>query len=151
MEVELKEVQENELMEYAQMVLVLCKQHFELRTQVGYADYNNEAENYNCYNILGDFNRKGTHFYFITCNSKNIGTIASYEQNSEVNDEPIIYVDSLYILPEYRNMGVGKKVMAYLKNKVRPKKIELHCLYGNEAELFYEKIGAKKVKIVYSF
>ena len=150
MKIELKEVQECELMEYANIVLTLCKEHFELREKIGYSDYNNEKENYNFYNILGNYKEKGTHFYFITLDNEKVGTIASYEQNSEVNDEPIIYIDSFYILPEYRNKGIGRKIIEILKEMVNPKKIELHCLYGNESELFYDKIGAKKVKIVYT-
>ncbi len=51
MKIILKEVQEEELKEYANIVLTLCKEHFELREKIGYSDYNNEKENYNCYNI----------------------------------------------------------------------------------------------------
>ena len=97
------------------------------------------------------FKKVGVNYYFIENNNNIVGTIASYERNSEINNEPIIYVDSFYILPEYRKMGYGEKAIEEVRKKAYPKKVELHCLYGNEAELFYDKIGGKKVKIVYSF
>lgn len=150
MEINLKEVEEKEVIKYADIVLNLCKEHFAMRKKIGYKDYDNEINNYNHYNIIGNFKRRGTLYYFIVNNDNIIGTIASYEQNSEINNEPIIYIDSFYIYPEYRNKGFGKQTLMELKKKNPTKKIELHCLYGNDAEEFYEKIGAKKVKIVYS-
>lgn len=151
MKIDLKEVTNENLMEYAEIVLELCKEHFELRNNIGYEDYEQEVENYNIFNIIGDFKKRGTNYYFITKDNEIIGTIASYERNSEINNEPIIYIDSFYILPQYRKNGYGKSTIEQLKKMVYPKKIELHCLYGNNAELFYDKIGGKKVKIVYSF
>lgn len=144
-------VTEKNLLEYANIVLKLCKEHFKLRKKIGYEDYEQEEENFNVYNIIGEFKKQGTNYYFIKSNNRIVGTIASYERNSEINNEPIIYVDSFYILPEYRKMGLGKKTLEEIKKRFPQKKIELHCLYGNEAELFYDKICGKKVKIVYSF
>lgn len=144
-------VTEKSLLEYANMVLKLCNEHFELREKIGYEDYEQEKENFNVYNIIGDFKKQGVHYYFIKSNNNIVGTIASYERNSEINNEPIVYIDSFYILPEYRKLGFGKKAMKEIKKRFPQKKIELHCLYGNEAELFYDKIGGCKVKIVYSF
>lgn len=130
----LKLVTEENLSDYVNIVMKLCKEHFELRNKIGYEDYEHEMENYNVYNIIGDFKKIGVNYYFI-----------------ENNNEPIIYVDSFYILPEYRKMGYGKKAIEEIRKKAYSKKVELHCLYGNEAELFYDKIGGKKLKIVYSF
>lgn len=144
-------VTEKNLLEYANIVLKLCKEHFKLREKIGYEDYKQEEKNFNVYNIIGEFKKQGTNYYFIKNNNSIVGTIASYERNSEINNEPIIYVDSFYILPEYRKMGFGKNTLEEMKKRFPQKKIELHCLYGNEAELFYNKIGGKKVKIVYSF
>ena len=144
-------VKEENLFEYANIVLKLCKEHFKLREKIGYEDYEQEKQNFNVYNIIGEFKKTGVNYYFIKSDNSIVGTIASYERNSEINNEPIIYVDSFYILPEYRKMGFGKKTIEEMKKKFPQKKIELHCLYGIEAELFYDKIGGKKVKIVYSF
>lgn len=144
-------VKEENLFEYANIVLKLCKEHFKLREKIGYEDYEQEKQNFNVHNIIGEFKKTGVNYYFIKSDNSIVGTIASYERNSEINNEPIIYVDSFYILPEYRKMGFGKKTIEEMKKKFPQKKIELHCLYGNEAELFYDKIGGKKVKIVYSF
>lgn len=104
------------------MVLKLCKEHFELRKKIGYEDYECEMENFNLYNMIGKFKNIGVNYYFIISNDNVIGTIASYEQNSEINKEPIIYVDSFYILPTYRKLGFGRQTMEALKNKVYPKK-----------------------------
>ena len=144
-------VKEENLFEYANIVLKLCKEHFKLREKIGYEDYEQEKQNFNVYNIIGEFKKTGVNYYLIKSDNSIVGTIASYERNSEINNEPIIYVDSFYILPEYRKMGFGKKTIEEMKKKFPQKKIELHCLYGNEAELFYDKMGGKKVKIVYSF
>ena len=72
-------VTEKSLLQYANIVLKLCKEHFKLREKIGYEDYGQEKKNFNVYNIIGEFKKKGTNYYFIKSNNNIIGTIASYE------------------------------------------------------------------------
>lgn len=58
-----------------------------------------------------------------------------------------IYLDDIYVKPEYRGSGIGKNVMAYLASEaVRDgcSKLEWIVLDWNEPSVeFYKKIGAK--------
>ena len=40
-------VKEENLFEYANIVLKLCKEHFKLREKIGYEDYEQERQNFN--------------------------------------------------------------------------------------------------------
>lgn len=147
----LKPVTEEYLEKYSEMVLQLCRDHVKLREEIGYSDYSDIDKRFNKYNIMGKYNTVGTYQYLIMVDTQIIGTVAAYDWESEVNHEPVIYIDSFYILPEYQRKGYGRMVIRELQKKFPKKKIELHCLYGNSAEVFYEKIGGTKVSITYSF
>jgi len=60
---------------------------------------------------------------------------------------PGIYLEDLFVLEEYRGMGFGKVLLAYLANLVRQKdygRLEWAVLDWNEPSIdFYKSLGAK--------
>jgi len=65
----------------------------------------------------------------------------------------IIEVECLYVKEEFRNKGIGKKLIETLenwaKNKFKEYKIEITCLSNNTKALgFYKKLGYSEIKTV---
>ena len=73
--------------------------------------------------------------------------IASYYfyKISTFSGKKVLYLEDLYILPEFRGMGTGRKFFDELKKIAKKKncgKIEWKCLKWNQPSVgFYDKIG----------
>lgn len=61
--------------------------------------------------------------------------------------KPGIWIEDLFVLPEYRKKGVGKKLIVEITKIAKERKcgrVDWNCLNWNEPGLqFYKKIGAK--------
>ncbi|KAF5276960.1 hypothetical protein FQR65_LT16124 [Abscondita terminalis] len=58
------------------------------------------------------------------------------------------FLEDLYVKPEYRNLGVGKKLFTSVAKQAqanRSQRLDLHCLSWNNAMSFYKNIGAKNL------
>ena len=78
--------------------------------------------------------------YFITADGKKAGYLILRHKNP-------LYVQSLYLLSEFRRKGIGKKTFDYIREHCRKNKIEkfyLCCQLENKNALaFYKKMGGK--------
>ena len=54
----------------------------------------------------------------------------------------------MFIDKNYRNMGIGTRVLNKLKEKLNYR-IELECWYGMPANELYKKLGMKQIKTRY--
>lgn len=76
--------------------------------------------------------------------------IASYYfyKISTFSGKKVLYLEDLYILPEFRGKGIGHRFITELKNIAKDKgcgKIEWKCLKWNEPSIaFYDKIGGEQ-------
>lgn len=62
---------------------------------------------------------------------------------------PGLYIEDIYIRPEYRGAGIGKAVMRHLARVAVAEnfaRIEMAVLNWNPARAFYERFGAKAMK-----
>lgn len=63
---------------------------------------------------------------------------------------PTLFVEDIFVLEEYRQQGVGKKMFDFLKEKAKNEgcgRIEFTVLEWNKpAQEFYEKNGAKRLE-----
>lgn len=63
--------------------------------------------------------------------------------------KPQVYIDHLYIKPDYRGFGAGNSLIEELKNRLKKysvNRIEVWCMKTNKiGNLFYRKIGFKEI------
>ncbi len=69
--------------------------------------------------------------------------------NRTYNATPLLFIDDIFIKPEYRKIGIGEKLLAALAKQAHERgieRIELWCLKDNQVgQSFYHKVGAKKL------
>lgn len=79
-----------------------------------------------------------------------VGFALFYESFSTFLGNANIYLEDIFIRPEFRNKGIGKRFFSYLANLCLERgyqRLEWACLDWNEPSLtFYEKMGAKQLR-----
>jgi GNAT superfamily N-acetyltransferase len=78
---------------------------------------------------------------------KYIGYIIFFMTYSSVLGKPTLYLEDIFVLPEYRRKGVGQKLFKYIVAKAKERdcgRIEWHVLDWNVPGIaFYEKNDAQ--------
>lgn len=68
---------------------------------------------------------------------------------------PVLYIEAIYVLPEYRNKGVGQKLIRHVEQVAKDKGIQQvasDCeLYNKVSEQFHKNCGFKEVERVICF
>lgn len=79
--------------------------------------------------------------------NKSVGFALFFTNYSTFLTKPGIYLEDLFILPEYRRQGIGKSLLNYLINLAKERdygRVEWSVLDWNQSAInFYEKMGAK--------
>ena len=61
------------------------------------------------------------------------------------------FIERLAVLPEYRHLGIGKKLMAFVEGKIREsggEKAEIHVVDKNAVlREWYEKMGFVEIRV----
>lgn len=95
------------------------------------------------------FDEKMANVFFILKDEVEVGFVLYFYNYSTFVGKPGIYVEDVYIKPECRNNGYGKKVFNYFAKKAKNEgygRIEWVCLDWNESSInFYLKLGAKQM------
>lgn len=80
-------------------------------------------------------------------NNKSIGFALFFTNYSTFLTKPGIYLEDLFVLPEYRRQGIGKALLNHVINWGKNRdfgRVEWSVLDWNETAInFYEKMGAK--------
>ncbi|ACD53148.1 GNAT family N-acetyltransferase [Clostridium botulinum] len=96
------------------------------------------------------FQNNRAHALLVEFNDKVIGYIIYFFNFSTFIGKAGLYLEDIYIDPEYRGNGIGKEAFATLIHIAKEEKcerMEWVCLDWNEPSLnFYESIGAKQMK-----
>lgn len=78
---------------------------------------------------------------------KSVGFALFFTNYSTFLTKPGIYLEDLFVLPEYRRQGIGKALLNYLINLATERdygRVEWSVLDWNQSAIdFYEKMGAK--------
>lgn len=86
----------------------------------------------------------------IEVNKEFVGYVIYFFNFSTFIGREGIYIEDIYIKPEYRRNGIGKKIFEVLANIAKENKcerIEWTCLDWNEPSLnFYKSIGANPMR-----
>ncbi len=105
--------------------------------------------------VTGDINRLREHLFveptyaqaiLAIWSDKAIGYALFFPNYSTFLTKPGIYLEDLFVLPEYRRQGIGKKLLTYIINLAKTNnygRVEWSVLDWNEPAIkFYEKMGA---------
>lgn len=83
-----------------------------------------------------------------------VGLLTLFATYSTYKGRPCLHVNDLYVAPEARGRGVGRRLMARACRLARDRgccRVELKVLDNNEARDFYETIGmAATAELAYS-
>ncbi|MGI0479941.1 N-acetyltransferase family protein [Geminocystis sp. CENA526] len=78
---------------------------------------------------------------------KSVGFALFFTNYSTFLTKPGIYLEDLFVLPEYRRQGIGKALLNYLINLAKKRdfgRVEWSVLNWNQSAIdFYENMGAK--------
>ena len=78
---------------------------------------------------------------------KTVGFALFFPNYSTFLTKPGIYLEDLFVLPEYRRQGIGKAMLSYLSKLARERdagRLEWSVLDWNESAIaFYQDMGAK--------
>ncbi|MCR1809200.1 GNAT family N-acetyltransferase [Haploplasma modicum] len=95
------------------------------------------------------FEEKKAEVIIITHNNIDVGFALYFYNFSTFVTKPGLYLEDIFILEEYRGLGLGKNVFNYLVKKAKAEeleRIEWVCLDWNLPSIkFYEKLGARKM------
>ena len=94
------------------------------------------------------FEKQKANVLFAVEDNKEVGYALYFYNYSTFTGKAGLYLEDLFILPEYRHKGYGLELINELKNICRNEKLgrfEWQCLNWNEPSIkFYEKLGAKQ-------
>ena len=85
-----------------------------------------------------------------TVENKVVGFVY-YEKSSEEKFKDYGYLEAIYLLEEYKGIGIGKMLFEVAVNGLKDmgyNKFYLHCLTGNKTLGFYEKYTGKVVDTI---
>ena len=92
------------------------------------------------------FDEKKAEVYFICEDGKEVGFFLFFHNFSTWLGRPGLYLEDLFILPEYRGRGYGKKALEKMASIAKERdcgRFEWICLDWNEPSIkFYKKLGA---------
>ena len=74
------------------------------------------------------------------------GFVLFFHNFSTFLGKPGIYIEDLYVKPDYRGKGIGKKLLAYIASLAKERdcgRVEWWVLNWNQARKFYESLGAE--------
>ena len=95
----------------------------------------------------GCLNKKKAEVFFAVLDGKEIGFALYFYNFSTFLGKAGIYLEDLYVLPEYRGKGYGKAILKKLAQIAVDQKcgrLEWACLDWNEPSIkFYRSLGAK--------
>lgn len=106
-----------------------------------------EKNRENSINIMKEKLENKENFYKVVyINNKIIGFV-SYGKNRDIAKDNLGEVYAIYILEEFHEKGIGKKLISYAKNDLKEKgytSLVIWTLEENPNKKFYEKLGGKE-------
>ena len=96
------------------------------------------------------FRDKKAEVIFAEFEGQIVGFALFFHNFSTFLSKPGIYLEDLFVMPEHRNKGIGKRLLVYLASLAKERdcgRFEWAVLNWNESAIrFYESLGAKPMK-----
>lgn len=143
-----KVIDEIDIKNFGNLKVDLIKYHQQFANQLGLDDL--VVKNY-CYkDAIRNLNKENYYQFLILNDNKEVIGILEYTtQKSDIDNEKIVYLKDLYIVPQCRGTGIGEIIFNSIKELNY--RIELECWYGMPSNNFYKKLGMKEIKTRYIF
>ena len=94
------------------------------------------------------FEKKKAEVIFVMEDNKEVGYALYFYNYSTFTGKAGIYLEDLFVLPEYRGKGYGLELINELRDICKKEKLgrfEWQCINWNKPSIeFYEKLGAKQ-------
>lgn len=78
---------------------------------------------------------------FIASQNEVVGSAAIVSSDMDSRTEFSPWLASVYVTPDYRNMGIGSKLVIHAMNKAKQEGIESLYLFTTDNERFYARLG----------
>jgi GNAT superfamily N-acetyltransferase len=96
------------------------------------------------------FNKKRVEFILAEWEGKPVGYVAIFESYSTFEARPTLYIDDLFVLPEYRGRHAAYELFRYCLREAKRRdcgRMEWMVLEGNQPACgFYDHLQAKRMK-----
>jgi ribosomal protein S18 acetylase RimI-like enzyme len=102
-------------------------------------------------NIFLPFLNSGGYYLIALENTMIAGWVLIGPDFNPINIQKTASVISLYVLPPYRKLGLGKQLMLHALHEFKNqgfKKVQLNVYTGNPAKLLYEQLGFNDISNV---
>ena len=102
-------------------------------------------------NIFLPFLNSGGYYLIALENTMIAGWVLIGPDFNPINVQKTASVISLYVLPPYRKLGLGKQLMLHALHEFKNqgfKKVQLNVYTGNPAKLLYEQLGFNDISNV---
>ncbi|OLS33716.1 N-acetyltransferase [Bacillus sp. MRMR6] len=98
--------------------------------------------------LLGPFLSNGGYYLVYTKQNVIQGWVGIMDMIDNNSDEPIGFINEIYVLPPYRNLGIANKLCLTVFNHFKAagcKQVQLNVYAGNPAKKLYHKLGFEDV------
>lgn len=96
------------------------------------------------------FERKAAEVAFVMDKGKEVGFVLYFHNFSTFVGKSGMYIEDLFVYPEYRGKGYGKALFNYVVNKAKKEglgRVEWTCLKWNTPSIeFYKSMGARPME-----
>lgn len=127
---------ENEWDIFANLKIELMKYHLEFAKKFELLDQ--ELLNYSKEQALSTAQHRISILFYL--DSTPVGMAQMEDQVSEIDNTPILFIHSMYIIPAAHNKGIGGFFLRHIAHKYQ-KRIECECWYDLPACELYRRAG----------
>jgi ribosomal protein S18 acetylase RimI-like enzyme len=103
--------------------------------------------------LLSPFLSNGGYYLVYTKHNVIQGWIGIMDMVDNNSDEPIGFINEIYVLPPYRNLGIANKLCITVFNHFKAagcKQVQLNVYAGNPAKKLYHRLGFEDVSSLMS-
>ena len=122
--IEIKKISEDEIPILSELATSILREHFD--PIIGKAQNDYMLEKFQSISAIKEQFKKGYLYYWVKFENKNIGFLAFYPVENK------LYLSKFYLLKEYRGKKISRKMLEFLVNYAKDKKLKSIYLNVNK-------------------